>query len=165
MAKEIVLTDAEVYELEKLLVEDFHQLQFDPIDYDAKENIVIINNPEIERLVNFFYEGRYSKDENGNISISFFVFILLRNRFFPNNQSVKINFVNQGKLGNSIAKTDECNFYLNALFVLEREVNKEIIDLLNQKGFKVRTDSKDSYIADIQKIKNNIEKLLKNINH
>ena len=94
MKKHTDFTDAEVYELEKLCLEKFQQFKFEPIDYDNKENIVIIKNPEFESLVNTFYKGRYSKDENGNIRMSFFIFSLLEHRFFPNNQSVIINYPN-----------------------------------------------------------------------
>lgn len=94
MKKDTNFTDAEVYELEKLCFEKFQQFKFKPIDYDTKENIVIIKNPEIESLVNTFYKDRYSKDENGNIRMSFYIFSLLEHRFFPNNQSVIINYPN-----------------------------------------------------------------------
>lgn len=94
MKKHTDFTDAEVYETEKLCLEKFQQFKFEPIDYDTKENIVIIKNPEFESLVNTFYKGRYSKDENGNIRMSFFIFSLLEHRFFPNNQSVIINYPN-----------------------------------------------------------------------
>ncbi len=84
-------SDAEVYELEKLCLEKFQQFKFEPIDYDTKENIVIIKNPEFESLVNTFYKGRYSKDQNGNIKMSFYIFSLLEHRFFPNNNSKPIS--------------------------------------------------------------------------
>ena len=87
MRKDANFTDAEVYETEKLCFEKFQQFKFEPIDYDIKENIVIIKNPEIESLVNTFYRDRYSKDENGNIRMSIFIFRLLQNRFFRNNKS------------------------------------------------------------------------------
>ena len=91
MRKHKDFSDAEVYELEKLCLEKFQQFEFEPIDYNSKENIVIIKNPEFESLVNTFYKGRYSKDENGNIRMSFFIFSLLKNRFFPNNNSIKLS--------------------------------------------------------------------------
>lgn len=87
MKKHIEFTDAEVYELENLFIQKFEQLEFKPIDFDKKANIVIIKNPEIEQLVNTFYKGRYSKEENGNIKMSLFIFRLLQYRFFRNNKS------------------------------------------------------------------------------
>ena len=55
-------------------------------------------------------------------------------------------------------------FFVTALLVLEREPNKEIIELLNQQGFKVRTYSKKSFNSDIQRIRTHAEDLLKEIN-
>lgn len=164
MRKDVNFTDAEVYELEKLCLEKFRQFKFEPIDYDTKENIVIIKNPEIESLVNTFYRDRYSKDENGNIRMSFYIFSLLEHRFFPNNQSIKINYPNWEQERDLRVKCAEYKFFTIALLVLEREPNKEIIELLNQKGFKVRTYSKKSFNSDIQKIKTHAEKLLQEIN-
>lgn len=164
MRKEANFTDAEVYELEKLCFEKFQQFNFEPIDYDTKENIVVIKNPEIESLVNTFYKDRYSKDENGNTRMSFYIFSLLKNRFFPNNQSIKINYPNWEQERDIRVKCAEYNFFSIALLVLERGPNDEIIELLNQKGFKVRTFSKKSFNSDIQKIKTHAEKLLQEIN-
>lgn len=164
MKKHTDFTDAEVYETEKLCLEKFQQFKFEPIDYDTKENIVIIKNPEIESLVNTFYKGRYSKDQNGNIRMSFYIFSLLEHRFFPNNQSIKINYPNWEHERDIRVKCAEYNFFSIALLVLEREPNKEIIELLNQKGFKIRTFSKKSFNSDIHKIKTHAEKLLQEIN-
>ena len=164
MKKDANFTDVEVYETEKLCLEKFQQFKFEPIDYDTKENIVIIKNPEFESLVNTFYKGRYSKDENGNIRMSFFIFSLLEHRFFPNNQSVTINYPNWEQERELSVKRAKYKFFVTALLVLEREPNKEIIELLNQQGFKLRTHSKKSYNSDIQKIKTHAEMLLKEIN-
>ena len=164
MRKHKDFSDAEVYQLEKLCLEKFQQFEFEPIDYDSKENIVIIKNPEFESLVNTFYKGRYSKDENGNIRMSFFIFSLLKNRFFPNNQSVTINYPNWEQERELSVKRAKYNFFVTALLVLERELNKEIIELLNQQGFKVRTYSKKSFNSDIQKIRTHAEDLLNEIN-
>ena len=164
MKKDANFTDAEVYETEKLCLEKFQQFKFEPIDHDTKENIVIIKNPEFESLVNTFYKGRYSKDENGNIRMSFFIFSLLEHRFFPNNQSVTINYPNWEQERELSVKRAKYKFFVTALLVLEREPNKEIIELLNQQGFKLRTHSKKSYNSDIQKIKTHAEMLLKEIN-
>ena len=164
MRKHKDFSDAEVYQLEKLCLEKFQQFEFEPIDYDSKENIVIIKNPEFESLVNTFYKGRYSKDENGNIRMSFFIFSLLKNRFFPNNQSVTINYPNWEQEREFSVKRAKYKFFVTALLVLEREPNKEIIELLNQQGFKVRTYSKKSFNSDIQKIRTHAEELLKEIN-
>lgn len=164
MKKDANFTDAEVYETEKLCLEKFQQFKFEPIDYDTKENIVIIKNPEIESLVNTFYRERYSKDVNGNIRMSFFIFSLLKNRFFPNNQSVTINYPNWEQERDLRVKSAQYKFFVTALLVLEREPNKEIIELLNQQGFKVRTYSKKSFNSDIQKIRTHTENLLKEIN-
>ena len=164
MRKHKDFSDAEVYELEKLCLEKFQQFKFEPIDYDSKENIVIIKNPEFESLVNTFYKGRYSKDENGNIRMSFYIFSLLEHRFFPNNQSVIINYPNWEQERDLRVKSAQYKFFVTALLVLERGPNKEIIELLNQQGFKVRTHSNKSYNTDIQKIRNHAEDLLKEIN-
>lgn len=164
MRKHKDFSDAEVYKLEKLCLEKFQQFEFEPIDYDSKENIVIIKNPEFESLVNNFYKGRYTKEENGNIRMSFFIFSLLKNRFFPNNQSVTINYPNWEQERDLRVKSAQYKFFVTALLVLERELNKEIIELLNQQGFKVRTYSKKSFNSDIQKIRTHAEELLKEIN-
>jgi hypothetical protein len=164
MKKDANFTDAEVYETEKLCLEKFQQFKFEPIDYDTKENIVIIKNPEIESLVNTFYKDRYSKDENGNIRMSFYIFSLLEKRFFPNNQSVKIKYPNWEQERDLRAKSVQYKFFVIALLVLERGPSKEIIQLLNQQGFKVRTYSNKSYNSDIEKIKTHAEKLLQEIN-
>ena len=164
MRKHKDFSDAEVYQLEKLCLEKYQQFEFEPIDYDSKENIVIIKNPEFESLVNNFYKGRYTKEENGNIRISFFIFSLLKNRFFPNNQSVTINYPNWEQERDLRVKSAQYKFFVTALLVLERELNKEIIELLNQQGFKVRTYSKKSFNSDIQKIRTHAEELLKEIN-
>lgn len=164
MRKHKDFSDAEVYQLEKLCLEKFQQFEFEPIDYDSKENIVIIKNPEFESLVNTFYKGRYTKEENGNIRMSFFIFSLLKNRFFPNNQSVTINYPNWEQERDLRVKSAQYKFFVTALLVLEREPNKEIIELLNQQGFKVRTYSKKSFNSDIQKIRTHTENLLKEIN-
>ncbi len=164
MRKHKDFSDAEVYQLEKLCLEKFQQFEFEPIDYDNKENIVIIKNPEFESLVNTFYKGRYLIDENGNIRMSFFIFSLLKNRFFPNNQSVTINYPNWEQERDLRVKSAQYKFFVTALLVLERELNKEIIELLNQQGFKVRTYSKKSFNSDIQKIRTHAEDLLKEIN-
>lgn len=164
MRKHKDFSDAEVYQLEKLCLEKFQQFKFEPIDYDNKENIVIIKNPEFESLVNTFYKERYSKDQNGNIRMSFYIFSLLEYRFFPNNQSVIINYPNWEQERDLRGKSAQYKFFVTALLVLERGPNKEIIELLNQQGFKVRTCSKKSYNSDIQKIKTHAEELLKEIN-
>ena len=164
MRKHKDFSDAEVYQLEKLCLEKFQQFEFEPIYYDSKENIVIIKNPELESLVNTFYKGRYTKEENGNIRMSFFIFSLLKNRFFPNNQSVIINYPNWEQERDLRVKSAQYKFFVTALLVLERELNKEIIELLNQQGFKVRTYSKKSFNSDIQKIRTHAEELLKEIN-
>lgn len=86
----IELTDAEVYEMELLLLEKFEEIEFKPIEYQSNENILVVKNPEFEDLLKCFYPSRYSKDENGNIKVSFFIFRVLQSRFFRNNKSVKI---------------------------------------------------------------------------
>ena len=41
MKKHIEFTDAEVYELENLFIQKFEQLEFKPIDFDKKANIIV----------------------------------------------------------------------------------------------------------------------------
>lgn len=81
------LTDAEIFELESLFIAKFENLIFKPIN-QTENNCLIIENSEIEELVKFYYPGRYSKDENGNIKMSRSLFEVLQSRFFRNNQSV-----------------------------------------------------------------------------
>jgi hypothetical protein len=96
--------------------------------------------------------------------MSFYIFSLLEHRFFPNNQSVIINYPNWEQERDLRVKSAQYKFFVTALLVLERGPNKEIIELLNQQGFKVRTNSKKSFNSDIQKIKTHAEDLLKEIN-
>lgn len=83
------LSDAEIFELEGLFIAKFENLIFKPIDQTEK-NCLIIENSEIEELVKFYYPGRYSKDEKGNIKMSRCIFEVLRSRFFRNNKSVAL---------------------------------------------------------------------------
>lgn len=82
------LTDNEIHELENLLQEMFEEINFDTIEQDENDNL-IIRNSEIEKLTSLFYPERYSKDDKGNIKMSLSIFQVLRSRFFRNNQSIK----------------------------------------------------------------------------
>lgn len=162
MKKHIDFTDAEVYELEKLSIEKFHNLELKPIEYNSKENTVIIKNPEFESLVNFYYEGRYSKEDNGNIKMSLFIFRLLQYRFFNNNQTLSIvDSALDKELACLIAEEHILSMCYQSL---KFEVDDKILNILKDKDIIIRIDSNKNYHNDLRKVKMKIKEIKSKIN-
>lgn len=81
------LTDAELLELEILLLEKFNEQDLKPI-YRIDKNI-ITDDSGIESALKMNFPDRYTKDEKGNLKMSIHVFKIIQHRYFRH-KKVKI---------------------------------------------------------------------------
>jgi hypothetical protein len=82
-----MLTDAELHELEVLLICKYNELKFGKIYHNVVSNKIIAYREDLEQLLSINYPGRY-KTFNNKVIMSLDLFNLLMMRYFPRNVSV-----------------------------------------------------------------------------
>lgn len=84
-----MITDAELLELEILLIDKYENHVFDKIFYNEMTNEIIVFRDDLEQLLLINYPDRYVKFNN-KVIISIDLFNLLKMRYFSTNETVKI---------------------------------------------------------------------------
>lgn len=157
------LTDQELYELESLLKNKFQKFNFKPFEYNREQNIVIIKDQEFEQLLKLFYGNRYCKDENENIIISNYLFRLLEERYFKTNESIIIIDLILNKEKEISYLVAEQHILSMSHDTLKFDIDKKIIEVLNERGFKIRTDNNENYHSDLKIVAKKSFEILKEI--
>jgi hypothetical protein len=84
-----MLNDAELFELEILLIDKFDKFDFSNIVIDLENDKVSTDSKEVKELIQLCFDNRYQ--ENGNdFIISLDVFKILQSRYFRNNKTIII---------------------------------------------------------------------------
>ena len=89
-----MITDAELLELETLLICKYTSHKFDKIYHNEISNEIIAFREDLELLVSKDFPDRY-RTFNNKVIMSLDLFNLLKMRYFPRNESViikKIDF-------------------------------------------------------------------------
>ena len=84
-----MITDAELLELETLLIDKYENHVFKKIFYNEITNEIIAAFEDLEHLLVNKYSGRY-KVFKGKVIVSLDLFDLLKMRYFSANETVKI---------------------------------------------------------------------------
>jgi hypothetical protein len=84
-----MITDAELLELETLLIEQYIFHKFDKIYHNETSNEIIALRKDLELLLNKDYPGRYRVFSN-KVILSLDLFNLLKLRYFSRNETVII---------------------------------------------------------------------------
>ena len=84
-----MITDAELLELETLLIDKYNTYVFRKIYYNETTNEIIAFREDLELLLNKEYPGRY-RVFSTKIIMSLDLFNLLKMRYFPMNETVII---------------------------------------------------------------------------
>lgn len=84
-----MITDAELLELEMLLIEKYENHVFDKMFYNEMTNEIIVAFKDLEYLLVKEYSGRY-RVFSSKVIMSLDLFDLLKMRYFSTNETVKI---------------------------------------------------------------------------
>lgn len=84
-----MITDAELLELELLLIEMYHQHKFGKIYHNEITNEIIVLRKDVEVLLSLHYSDRCKVFKN-KIKMSVSLFNLIQMRYFPSNDTVLI---------------------------------------------------------------------------
>ncbi|EKT4498924.1 MULTISPECIES: hypothetical protein [Flavobacteriaceae] len=87
-----MINDAELYELEILLIQKYENFDFSKVLFDTENSLVLIKDEGLKKLVELCFKDRHEKWEQG-IVISFDVFKILQSRYFRDNKT--FSFVNE----------------------------------------------------------------------
>lgn len=83
------LTTAEILEIEVLSIEKWGQFKFTPMLLDKKNDEMLINDLDFEKLLRFTFPKSYTI--NGKtIAVDYSVFKILKLRYFRDNETVEI---------------------------------------------------------------------------
>lgn len=82
-----MITDAELYELEMLLIEKYENFDFTKVFFNSKNRLVLIKDKGLKNLVEFNFKDHYKK-QGKDIVVSFDVFKILQSRYFRENKTV-----------------------------------------------------------------------------
>jgi hypothetical protein len=84
-----MITDAELFELEILLIDKFDKFDFSKLKFDFESELVFINNTEngFKDLIELYFNDRIEVLNNKTV-ISFDIFKILQLRYFRNNRTV-----------------------------------------------------------------------------
>lgn len=83
-----MITDAELYELERLFISKYENFDFNKVIFDNANKRVLLQNDQLSDLITMYYKDR-SVDDEGINSISFDLFKILQLRYFRNNRTVQ----------------------------------------------------------------------------
>ena len=81
------MTDAELYELETLLIEKYENFDFSKTFINIEKTEVLIKDQEFIDSVKFLFNNRY-EIRGEDFFISIHIFKILQSRYFRNNQTV-----------------------------------------------------------------------------
>ncbi|MEO8236387.1 MAG: hypothetical protein ABI549_13300 [Flavobacterium sp.] len=83
-----MITDAELQELECLLIAKYREKQFDPIIHDQETNLVYIKDNGFVDLLKLYFPERFRIDNSDNVVMSLDIFRILQSRYFRENKTV-----------------------------------------------------------------------------
>lgn len=81
-----MINDAELYELEILLIQKYENFDFSKVLFDYENNLVLIKDKGLQQLVELCFKDRCEKWEQGTV-ISFDIFKILQSRYFRENKT------------------------------------------------------------------------------
>lgn len=83
------LTTDEILEIEILSIEKWGKFKFTPMLLDKKNNEMLINDLDFEKLLRFTFPKNYTINDQ-TIAVDYSVFKILQLRYFKDNETVEI---------------------------------------------------------------------------
>lgn len=84
-----MITDAELYELERLFIEKYKDFNFETLLFNELEQSILIKDKGLIDLVKLSFADRF-EEAGPDIIISYYVFGVLQFRYFRDNETVPI---------------------------------------------------------------------------
>ncbi len=82
-----MINDAELYELEILLIDKFEKFDFGKVPIDSENKKILIESKDLQELVLMHFKDRHEIIDKKSV-ISFDLFKLLQSRYFRNNNTL-----------------------------------------------------------------------------
>jgi hypothetical protein len=92
----MIITNAELYELEVLLNHQLENAVFEPMSYDKENSIVFVTDEVLKKLIGYVYPKDHKISDDA-VLIDFFLFKILQSRYFRNNITVEVDVSNFAK--------------------------------------------------------------------
>lgn len=83
-----MLTDAELLELEMLLIQRYRDYNFEQLLYDKENKLILIKDEYLKKIIVMYFNERH-QEFGDDIAISVEIFKILQSRYFRNNETIK----------------------------------------------------------------------------